>query len=1762
MEEQLLIEQPSTLGQLPEPNLKSTPIQHALLPGGTAERDRPVQPLPKDLVQSIFDGAANTAKAKKDPYASKFQDADLTSRYDGYQVFAGDYKLDPKLLDARYSKQQSYLDQSVNSLKVGLANGGAMFASGMLGLPDLIRNIANGTPIDQSPLEKTLFDWSKGVSDNNVTFENEQDQKTDAWNTIKNVLLPSALSGSSKGWGSIFESAMYGVGAGASIAVQELAIGAIAPGVGNIASLGGVVAKTLNNINSIRKYSQFADRIFDTSAAIYKVSRDLNLGNKIATAGKWGYRSTMGAYGEAAFEAEEARHSLKTDLVDKFKQQNGYTPTGAELENIGKLADEGAKARFWGNMALLMGSNTFQFKRLFKNFDLAKETSENLARQGLKVGLNENGEAIAKKAFELKSDWWNKGFQKNLKPIVEKAGGSLNSDLLQESLSEGAEEFSQEWISNSVNNYYAWKLDHRGQDSLDKAVNSVAQGFSESWNTQGLKSFLSGAIAGVAQQAVFEGLGTAYTAATDPTKLNMSKQREEALNETLKEYNNFNLKDFAKGVNINSVRGSMSTRAQELNAHGVIDQVQELAVEANDKKLYKDMEALSFFNSAEAYVKKGHADILKQKFDFSIKDMTPEQMEDVFGFPITKEQASASFNSQVDKVNTSFSRIKQSFKNPYKVSDPAFMAFEEGFVPQLAYLDYRMDDLNQRKKDIQSDLGAYYDEFKYFADQNDVKRGRAYIESEIANLKESEPFKRSLERADPSFTEDFVKERFMVKKYEESLKDLDTFDSDSTLENYEAFLETYFDAFASKIEVDEKGFYNRDDVMQKLTDFNRITTDLTVADKMLKSYLSRDGQQIFLNSYIAYSQSEQRKREAFTLSEDFKGVKTKLKDAYSQLSEDQINSILNESSNEAEATSKAKSLAEKIDKENIETEEFKQKVRDKFITAGKGSEVEDYLNSIDPKKTTIDQVDAYLRTLDNQEFSDFKDKLREDHISEIQKIDPRFTEDNINEVYDTLSNEDKIKYHEAVINYRQEIKKYPKLPVAYKKKQDDIINDSKETIKELKKLPEEPPIVFEEPAIDVKFENINNLENKFENGYFDPNWFDSSGNKRTDAEFEIENLRAKLARAELFHSFENMTETEISKLINDNLVVDAFTTEDDKVTEQVKKINPGKSTTGELQEPVLRSVTTNAVVLSYDHQLYGKVQLNTVKSNDDLVFVPNLVDVLSKSHYNKRKDLVAIKFENPEPIAAKLVGRTYKQFLEESLIDSTTFDQLTAHGFVKFKGTAQEQLTLLKERQKTFDYLFNNSLDDIKANVSFVREFVATNNDERTTVHTDRVMHPFASLNLDGISYNKYVYFRIPNDFEFSPSANLNVEFIGLEDDFREDALEKIKRGLAKKTKGEKIGSGYYTMISDSTGNPFVYWMSNRKLTPADWYAGYTNNPDSVMVNTTNPFVSVSISPTNTSDIIVSVKNGDKTTSFNYELNSEVKARRLPEAITDYVNANRRDIKTDKTGFFLSASTAFKPTTTQEILESRDIVGISKNNFLIDKVLPVLGEIKTPEKITVSQPVSVPVPTPKGGSVIDMIKNNIASNPNWQIIDNINGTSLLKDYKVIGNKVFQKKTNTEIDVNSIMYLLDRFSQTVWSREYSQQQLQESISKKIADGLGINVPDTISYLEIDDFINKSGTLQKENLARLILAGVNVLDNPKSPVYLNTPENATLDKISPLLSLPGDRIVEIAESTFQRSPDLGKLFVSAKPYKTNIQDNSVEQRVQQLIKNCFR
>src|SRR5690606_4057322 len=178
---------------------------------------------------------------------------------------------------------------------------------------------------------------------------------------------------------------------------------------------------------------------------------------------------------------------------------------------------------------------------------------------------------------------------------------------------------------------------------------------------------------------------------------------------------------------------------------------------------------------------------------------------------------------------------------------------------------------------------------------------------------------------------------------------------------------------------------------------------------------------------------------------------------------------------------------------------------------------------------------------------------------------------------------------------------------------------------------------------------------------------------------------------------------------------------------------------------------------------------------------------------------------------------TYYQFLLDASVENSDarrlYELFQIAGFLKFKGSIQEQIKSIEEKQKIFDDIKNTR--NI-SNYSLKRVFdgLQTNpKKQRFNVPIRDVEHPFVMKTDNGTTRSDFVFFRFPDDV--TSGQKFNIDFI--DPKYRaNNEHEKELIGISIESqlkKLPKLYSGYYILFTSSTGTPYIIRLSTKPIT-------------------------------------------------------------------------------------------------------------------------------------------------------------------------------------------------------------------------------------------------------------------------------------------------------------------------------------------------------------
>lgn len=229
-----------------------------------------------------------------------------------------------------------------------------------------------------------------------------------------------------------------------------------------------------------------AQRLSAINTALNQLSSTARVATGRALIGaERGMVSTIAAAGEAGIEALNASQEFRQSMIDKYIADNGFNPTGADLENINDISTNAGKTVYGLNFGLLSISNFVQLPKIFSS-----------TFKGEKNLVND----VAFKGGKWRSTLPEKGLTASLYKARGVSKLLFNTD-------EALEEAAQYAAQVGTENYFS-KLNEIGEANIldDLFFTGAREAFTSS---EGLLNFtiggLSGAIMGVPGRIIQKG---------------------------------------------------------------------------------------------------------------------------------------------------------------------------------------------------------------------------------------------------------------------------------------------------------------------------------------------------------------------------------------------------------------------------------------------------------------------------------------------------------------------------------------------------------------------------------------------------------------------------------------------------------------------------------------------------------------------------------------------------------------------------------------------------------------------------------------------------------------------------------------------------------------------------------------------------------------------------------------------------------------------------------------------------------------------------------------------------------------------------------------------------------------------------------------------------------------------------------------------------------------------------------------------------------
>lgn len=473
-----------------------------------------------------------------------------------YNAFVpGDYNNE----DA-YAQGQSWTEKMANGVGKGLVLTGTTFLQSTVGL-------ANGLANWMATGKFSSFydnDFNKSLDNINVELDNNllpnyytDVEKNAAWYSPDNLFTANFL------WNGVVKNLGFAAGAALSGGVYSAGIKSLSalPGISRLVSIGKqaeVVAATEAGLLGANKAADTYGKIKSLSDRFLSSYNVLNPGGRAVVAG-------LATTGEAGFEAYQSLNEKRNQLIEEYTRANdGVLPTGSDLEEINRKAEQVGNSAFLANVALLTATNYIQFPKILgSSYTSEKGMINSLVRETKDI-VEKQGVYIAK-------------------PSV---GGKIISTLNKIrpytfSTSEAIEEGAQYAIGVGVDDYY----NKKENNEPTSWIQSLAEGISQTFTTdEGMENLLIGGLSG----AIMQGRG----------RYAEEKEKSKNTAAAIEAFNKFKLSDFTKET-IDSV-----------NRGTVLQQEREEFLKSGDILNSKDKEADYIINYLSPRIKYGRYDLV------------------------------------------------------------------------------------------------------------------------------------------------------------------------------------------------------------------------------------------------------------------------------------------------------------------------------------------------------------------------------------------------------------------------------------------------------------------------------------------------------------------------------------------------------------------------------------------------------------------------------------------------------------------------------------------------------------------------------------------------------------------------------------------------------------------------------------------------------------------------------------------------------------------------------------------------------------------------------------------------------------------------------------------------------------------------------------------------------------------------------------------------------------------------------------------------
>lgn len=609
--------------------------------------------------------------------------------------------------EENFAQNQPWYHKWGNALaKAGITTIGT-FAENMMAIPDIISGVKSGDPLGayKNSAAQAIDNW---VQNSENTFPNYYTH----WEQDHPFMSALPFSGGfANFWGDQFTKNIgFTVGAIGGAAVQDLAIGAVTEGLGELPMLANQVGKASLWLNKILTGTNRLEEAMQTAALLGKSEEFMGglqglaraaQATKVGRGLEYGTALYTAAHAEAGIEARQGYEKVKQDLTDQFYKDHGYYPLPEDQAKIEQIASDSGNARYGLNLAILGLSDAIQFEHILKPWNSYKQsllrgvegtTTEQLGKVGVK-GEIKTAEDISK--LEM----------------VDQPGSRLGKiwnafkPTIPNILAEGPfEEGGQYAIQMGTQKYYEDKYQHPEKSKLDDVINSTIYGLGEQFGTtEGLQNMFLGGLTGALMAPITHRIE------------NFQQKKAGVLD--AKTATTAAIQDLNRIGPTGLFENNYSNAAQNIKTADELNK----AVQSKNIFAFKNLKDDSFYNFIDTGIKNNRFEVRKEQLKM-LKELPNEEINKLFNITDGTPRDNHAYIDQMISMADQIKKIHDShanmMDNPYQYKgDPkseedikqneSWKAFED-HRSALGKMAYRALAFNARLEDIQKSLGEIH----------------------------------------------------------------------------------------------------------------------------------------------------------------------------------------------------------------------------------------------------------------------------------------------------------------------------------------------------------------------------------------------------------------------------------------------------------------------------------------------------------------------------------------------------------------------------------------------------------------------------------------------------------------------------------------------------------------------------------------------------------------------------------------------------------------------------------------------------------------------------------------------------------------------------------------------------------------------------------------------------------------------------------------------------------------------------------------------